>query len=70
MTYQEAIESAKKVAKYNGNIEIVFCYKRHWWSRKKYGYCSRTTFFIERWPIYVAKLLTITPTGTIKENTK
>lgn len=67
MTYQKAIEEAKKVAKIIGVNQVVFQWKKHWWERCRYGRCVETVFNGVRHNTSVIKLLTITPTGTIAQ---
>lgn len=65
MTYQEAIEEAKEIAKRTGYCCSVCQYKKHWWSRRRYSCGWPGTYNLQR-AIYV-KLLTITPSGTIAQ---
>jgi len=67
MKYQEAIKRAKRLAKLNDEIFVVFWYRFHWWQRRKYDCCTQSAFY-EVLPDYpLIKLLTITPTGTITQ---
>lgn len=64
MKYQQAIKEAKEKARANKVNYMVFEHPRkHWWSRRSYGYALAKGLWVCGRPTVIC--LTITPSGTI-----
>lgn len=67
MTYQKAIEKAKRVAKIAGENIIIIRHKKHWWNRYSYDYTIQGMIALIDTPYLSTALLIITPNGTISQ---